>query len=395
MGRRSHFTRLARTSSLRTKGIFIGGQKLMSSPAVAVLLVCCLAAAQGESSGGEIKALEERLSEMKAILEQKDEALRAALAARAEAGAERTQVQLKAGGEVMKLPTWEDFEKLEERVEGCEKARIDQQEWQKRMEETLAEQQRVIAELSARPISKDEAASAPGARRGRGLQSSTCGADTRSGITVRPRHPLNTPANQWTISTCDTGILYITKGADLDSPASSSGETIYIHADVETGSGNSVDNLAHAISYLQAQVLSFQTFIGRNIVHVTNAGNSLFNGHYFMFGFQDTDCRWEDNRESAWLCPCIDCTGCGDAPKLLKQGGSEADPGSLFWNLMGCSQTGRYRTSSCGSQNPADCSTWGAFDGMAGPAPTMQLLTSFANAATAAGTVATAVYAPP
>ena len=138
------------------------------------------------------------------------------------------------------------------------------------------------------------------------------------------------------------------------------------------------------IASLQAQVLSFQTFLGHKIIRLTNAGNSKFNGHYFMFGFQDTDCRWEDNREPSNLCTCIDCDGCTDPPKLFKQGGSESSPGSLYWNLQGCGQAGRYQTTSCGNQNPAVCSTWANKDGMGGPAPTFQQLTSFSDAATAA-----------
>uniref|UniRef100_A0A7S3C495 Uncharacterized protein n=1 Tax=Haptolina ericina TaxID=156174 RepID=A0A7S3C495_9EUKA len=106
-----------------------------------------------------------------------------------------------------------------------------------------------------------------------------------------------------------------------------------------------------------------------------------------MFGFQDTDCRWEDNREAYSLCTCIDCHGCTDPPKLFKQYGSESEPGLITWNLFGCGQGGRYIAQPCGSQNPAACSTWTNRDGMAGPAPTFQQLTSFADAATAATNV--------
>ena len=81
-----------------------------------------------------------------------------------------------------------------------------------------------------------------------------------------------------------------------------------------TGRGNRVDDLAArlaaaeaTIASLQVQNTFFKTFLGHKIIRVTNAGNPNFNGHYFMFGFQDTDCRWEDNREAFNLCPCIDC----------------------------------------------------------------------------------------
>ena len=208
------------------------------------------------------------------------------------------------------------------------------------------------------------------------------------------------------------------QGSRLANLSADSEGTVQASGDLVAGNGVSVENLASqlaaalevielqqaqiqllnatvtaqqqqsSIASLQAQVLSFQTFLEHKIIRLTNAGNSKFNGHYFMFGFQDTDCRWEDNREAARLCTCIDCAGCGtDPPWLFKQGGSESSPGSMFWNLMGCGQAGRYQATSCGSQNPAECSTWTNKDGMASPAPTFQQLTSFGNAATAATNV--------
>ena len=216
----------------------------------------------------------------------------------------------------------------------------------------------------------------------------------------------------WTLLCVDSAVIQVTAGGQVYDPtfqfsdagqpvtnftARSSGTIVASSnlqaTDFQLGDSQStmrqlveaVQQQQSTIASLQAQVLSFQTFLGHKIIRLTNAGNSKFNGHYFMFGFQDTDCRWEDGREAANLCTCIDCDGCGtDPPKLFKQGGSESSPGTLFWNLQGCGQTGRYYTTSCGNQNPAACSTWANKDGMGGPAPTFQQLTSFSDAATAA-----------
>lgn len=147
-----------------------------------------------------------------------------------------------------------------------------------------------------------------------------------------------------------------------------------------------------SLNTLITQMALVRSYVGHKIITVSGAGETHLNGHYFMTGFSNADCRWDSPGSTGWhMCKCIDCTDsggnpCTDPPKLFKAGSSSG----TYWRMYGCGLSTEYKAI-CDTSNPADSfCTWTLQNSAALPLPTVTQETSFDNAGVAATSLASA-----